>query len=96
MPTYTVQMEQVEYVVGEMAAISKKIQETLTLLDDSAKMNLSEWTSDARSTYDAAKAKWDAAAADMVVQAQNATNSLGHINEAYRAGERQGVSLWEH
>ncbi|MER6462208.1 WXG100 family type VII secretion target [Streptomyces sp. NPDC093272] len=94
MPTYTVQMDQVEYVIGEMAAISKKIQETLTVLDNGARMNLSEWTSDARSTYDAAKAKWDAAAADMAVQASNATNSLGHINEAYHAGERQGVSLW--
>ena len=94
MPTYTVQMDQVEYVIGEMAAISKKIQEALSNLDDGTKMNLSEWTSDARSTYDAAKAKWDAAAADMAVQAQNATNSLGHINESYHAGERQGVSLW--
>ncbi|MEU8929766.1 WXG100 family type VII secretion target [Streptomyces sp. NPDC048409] len=94
MPTYTVQMDQVEYVIGEMAAISKKIQETLTVLDNGARMNLSEWTSDARSTYDAAKAKWDAAAADMAVQASNATNSLGNINEAYHAGERQGVSLW--
>ncbi|WP_327425559.1 WXG100 family type VII secretion target (plasmid) [Streptomyces sp. NBC_01527] len=96
MPTYTVQMDKVEYVVGEMAAISTKIQETLSVLDNGAKMHLSEWTSDARSTYDAAKAKWDAAAADMVAQAQKATSALGTINDAYRAGEKQGISLWEH
>ncbi|WP_405884601.1 WXG100 family type VII secretion target [Streptomyces sp. NBC_01136] len=95
MPTYTVNMNQVEYVVGEMTAISGKIQAALTELDDSAKVHLSEWTSDARATYDVAKAKWDAAAADMVTQSQNATNSLGHINESYYAGERHGVSLWE-
>ncbi|MBK6014465.1 WXG100 family type VII secretion target [Streptomyces sp. MBT53] len=95
MPTYAVNMNQVEYVVGEMAAISGKIQAALADLDDSAKVHLSEWTSDARSTYDVAKAKWDAAAADMVTQAQNATNSLGYINESYHAGERQGVSLWD-
>nr|WSX75674.1 hypothetical protein OH826_18440 [Streptomyces sp. NBC_00899] len=95
MPTYTVQMDQVEYVVGEMAAISKKLQETLTNLDDASRMNLSEWTSDARSTYDVVKAKWDAAAADMVVQSQNATSALGDINDAYHSGERQGMSLWE-
>ncbi|MCY0960242.1 MULTISPECIES: WXG100 family type VII secretion target [unclassified Streptomyces] len=95
MTTYTVKMDQIEYVVGEMAAISKKLQAALSDLDDSAKIHLSEWTSDARSTYDVAKAKWDAAATDMVTQAQNATHSLGHINAAYYAGERHGVSLWE-
>ncbi|MEU6028855.1 WXG100 family type VII secretion target [Streptomyces tauricus] len=95
MPTYTVNMIQVEYIVGEMDAISKKIQAALTDLDDSAKMHLSEWTSDARATYNIAKAKWDAAAAEMVTLAQNATLSLGHINESYHAGERNGVNLWE-
>ncbi|MCX5135009.1 WXG100 family type VII secretion target [Streptomyces sp. NPDC060011] len=95
MPTYTVQMNQIEYVVGEMAAISKKIHDTLTDLDDSTKIHLSEWTSDARHTYNTVKLKWDTAAADMVTQAQNATTSLGHINEAYHAGERHGVSLWD-
>ncbi|MEV6509827.1 WXG100 family type VII secretion target [Streptomyces sp. NPDC051642] len=95
MSTYTVNMNQIEYVVGEMSAISQKIQAALGELDDSAKIHLSEWTSDARSTYDVAKAKWDTAAADMVTQANNATLSLGHINESYHAGERQGVSLWD-
>ncbi|GAA4794603.1 WXG100 family type VII secretion target [Streptomyces ziwulingensis] len=95
MPTYTVNMSQVEYVIGEMDAISKKIQSALTELDDSAKMHLSEWTSDARATYNVAKAKWDAAAAEMVTLAQNATLSLGHINDSYHSGERNGVNLWE-
>ncbi|MFD0276376.1 WXG100 family type VII secretion target [Kitasatospora sp. NPDC127111] len=95
MSTYVVNMNQVEYVVGEMTAISNKLQETLSQLDDGTKQHLSEWSSDARGTYDVAKLKWDAAAADMVLQAQNATTALGQIHEAYHQGERHGVSLWE-
>lgn len=95
MATYTVNMDQVESIVGEMTAISNKIQATLQELDNGSKQHLSEWTSDARSTYDVAKAKWDAAAADMVTQANNATKALGQINEAYYSGEKYGVSLWE-
>jgi hypothetical protein len=41
-----------------------------------------------------AKAKWDAAAAQMVVQAQAAENSLGQINDAYANAEYQGLGLW--
>lgn len=95
MPTYTVNMSQIDFVVGEMAAISDKLKATLADLDDSAKIHLSEWTSEARSTYDQAKLQWDSAAAQMWALAQQATKSLGHINETYHSGERNGVSLWE-
>ncbi|WP_030396825.1 MULTISPECIES: WXG100 family type VII secretion target [Kitasatospora] len=95
MSTYAVNMTQVEYIVGEMAAISNKLQQTLSQLDDGTAQHLSEWSSDARTTYDTAKTKWDAAAGDMVLQAQNATTALGQIHESYHQGERHGVSLWD-
>jgi WXG100 family type VII secretion target len=95
MTTYTVQMEQVDYIVGEMQAITQKIQTTLTTLDDQSKMNLAEWTSDAQQTYYEVKAKWDAAAADMQNMATQATQMLGTINQSYSDGERQGVNLWQ-
>jgi uncharacterized protein YukE len=94
MATYTVQMEQVDFIVGEMNSITQKINQTLADLDNQSKVNLAEWTSDAQETYIQVKAKWDAAAADMTAKAAAATQMLGNINEYYSNGERQGVQLW--
>ncbi|MGW2252585.1 WXG100 family type VII secretion target [Kitasatospora sp. NPDC001660] len=94
MSTYRVQMDQVEIIVGEMAAITRKINETLADLDNQSTVHLAEWTSAARDTYTQVKAQWDSAAADMTVKATNATQMLGTINEYYASGERSGVRLW--
>ncbi|KOG90077.1 WXG100 family type VII secretion target [Streptomyces sp. NPDC057654] len=95
MTTYQVSLQQMEFVGGEMAAISKQIQQTLADLDDGAKQNLAQWSSDARQAYDVAKAKWDAAAAAMQQQSVQATRSLGNIGESYTSGEKYGVNLWD-
>jgi WXG100 family type VII secretion target len=87
-------MSNVSAVAEEMGAIAKYIQGLLQDLDDGTKQNLAEWTSSARDAYTTAKAKWDAAAAQMVVQAQNAQNSLGQINDSYANAEYQGMGLW--
>lgn len=94
MSTYTVQMEQVDYIVGEMNAITQKLNQTLADLDSQAKINLQAWTSDAQATYAQVKAQWDQAAADMTAKAATAVQMLGTINEYYSNGERQGVQLW--
>ncbi len=94
MTTYTVQMEQVDYIVGEMNSITQRINQTLAELDSQSKINLQEWSSDAQQTYAVVKAQWDAAAADMTEKAATATQLLGSINEYYSNGERQGVQLW--
>ncbi|MFF7191378.1 WXG100 family type VII secretion target [Streptomyces sp. NPDC008222] len=95
MTTYSVVHEQMEFVAGEMDGITKQIQQTLSNLDDAAKQNLAEWTSDARDAYNAAKAVWDAAAQRMQQQAAAATQSLGSIDSYYQSGEKYGVGLWE-
>jgi WXG100 family type VII secretion target len=95
MTTYTVQMQQVDYIVGEMNSITQKLNQTLQTLDDQAKMNLSQWSSDAMQAYQVQKARWDAAAAEMTTLAARATSELGEINNVYAQGEKQGVSLWE-
>jgi WXG100 family type VII secretion target len=92
--TYTVQMEQVDYIVGEMNSITQKINSTLADLDNQSKVNLAEWNSDAQQTYAQVKAQWDTAAADMTAKAATAIQLLGQINEYYANGERQGVQLW--
>jgi WXG100 family type VII secretion target len=94
MATYTVNMSNVAAVAEEMGAIARYIQSLLTDLDDGQKQSLAEWTSSARDAYTTAKAKWDAAAAQMSVQADNAQNSLSQINDAYAKAEYQGLGLW--
>ena len=95
MATYTVNMSNVQEVAAQMGVISQHIQQLLSDLDDGTKMHLAEWTSDSQQAYYAAKAVWDAKAADMAVQAGNAMNSLSSINDAYANAEYQGLGLWE-
>jgi WXG100 family type VII secretion target len=95
MATYTVQMSNVQEVAAQMGVISGKINALLADLDDGTKQHLAEWTADSQEAYYVAKAKWDAAAADMAVQAANAQNSLSSINDAYANAEYQGLGLWE-
>jgi WXG100 family type VII secretion target len=94
MATYTINMGNVAAVAEEMGAIAQQIQGQLEELDSATRVHLAEWTSNARDAYNVAKAKWDAAAAQMVVQAQNAQNSLGQITDTYANAEYQGLGLW--
>lgn len=96
MATYTVNMSNVQEVAAQMGVIASHIQTLLSDLDDSTKIHLSEWYADSQQAYAAAKAVWDAKAADMQVQAVNAQNSLTSINDAYANAEYQGLGLWEH
>jgi WXG100 family type VII secretion target len=94
MATYTVNMSNVQEVAAEMGAIASYIQGLLEDLDNGTLQNLAEWTSSARDAYNSAKQVWDRAAADMVVQANNAQNSLGSITDNYAQAEYQGMGLW--
>jgi WXG100 family type VII secretion target len=94
MATYTVNMSNVQEVAAEMGSIAQYIQGLLEDLDNGTKQNLAEWTSSARDAYNQAKAIWDSAASDMVVQATNAQNSLGNITDNYANAEYQGLGLW--
>jgi uncharacterized protein YukE len=94
--TFSVQMEQVDYIVGEMVAGARQMQKTLVDLDNEVRKYLAEWSSDTKTAYEEAKAKWDAAAADMALKAERAATMLGTINEYYCDGERNGVNLWKH
>jgi WXG100 family type VII secretion target len=95
MTTYQVSMEQMDFVGGEMNAISQNISKTLAALDDGAKQNLAAWSDDAKDAYTVAKAKWDAAALEMQNQVVKAQQGLVDIGGFYTSGEKYGVSLWE-
>jgi WXG100 family type VII secretion target len=94
MVTYSVNMSNVQEVAAEMGAVATYIQGLLEDLDNGSKQHLAEWTSSARDAYNHAKAKWDAAAADMSVQATNAQGSLSSITDNYANAEYQGLGLW--
>jgi len=94
MATYTVNMSNVQEVASEMTSISQQIQNMLSDLNSQIQGNLSQWSSSARDAYNAAQAKWNAAAQDMGVQAANASASLSSINDNYANAEYQGLGLW--
>lgn len=94
MTTYTVNMALVSTIAEEMGATAGVIRSMLEELDSSSRLSLANWTSDARDSYNHAKAVWDQKAADMAVQAAKAQNALGEINGTYRNAEVQGVNLW--
>jgi WXG100 family type VII secretion target len=87
-------MSNVAAVAEEMGAIAGRISGLLSDLDDSTKMHLAGWTSDARDAYNIAKVQWDQAAQDMAAQAVAAQSSLGQITDAYALAEYQGLGLW--
>ena len=93
MPTYTV-TSNVGTIANQMGVISQRINTLLQDLDDGSKQHLNEWSSDARSAYDTAKAQWDAACAKMSVQANRASASLTEIHDNYANAEFQGLGLW--
>ena len=96
MPTYQVNMDQVEYIVGEMAAITQRIQQTVAQLDQQSGNDLANWDSETRMLYSEQKQVWDTTAEHMHNSLTKAVHSLGNINEFYRLGERQGANIWQH
>jgi WXG100 family type VII secretion target len=95
MTTYSVNINQLAEIAGEMGQIAGNIQANLEELDSASLQNLSEWTSAARDAYNVAKAKWNSAAQGMVTQAKNAQASLAAIGSNYQQAERVGTSLWD-
>jgi WXG100 family type VII secretion target len=95
MSTYTVQMQQVDYIVGEMQAISTRLKSAIDTLNQQADASLAEWTGDAQAVYNQQKTIWTNSADDMVTKANLASSQLDNINQAYASGERQGVNLWQ-
>jgi WXG100 family type VII secretion target len=95
MTSYQVSLEQMAFVEGEMKSITDQLTSTLNDLDDASKQHLAEWSSDARDAYNLAKAKWDAAATQMVSQLGTASGAVSEIGDYYTSGEKYGVSLWD-
>ena len=79
----TVMFGTMEQGQADFAATYSSLQSTVSNLDSQLRANLAEWDGAAQPAYYAAKAKWDAAMADMA----NVVNQLGEVvgtaNENY-------------
>jgi 6 kDa early secretory antigenic target len=94
MATYSVNMSTLQNIVEEMVNAAQKILAMLSDLNQQVLAKLSLWSSAAREAYNAAQAKWNAAAQAMSQLAQQAAQSLAGINANYSTAESQGLNLW--
>jgi WXG100 family type VII secretion target len=95
MATYTVSHAQMQDVIDRMGVVNGNINDLIDHLNTSTAGSLSEWTSDARDHYNASRAAWNNAAAQMNEHLARAQASLGSISEGYRAAEVQGSNMWQ-
>jgi 6 kDa early secretory antigenic target len=75
-------------------AIYSQLRTTIDTLDSQLQTNLAEWEGSARSAYYAAKAKWDAAMADMQSVLMNLQRVASEASSSYPATEAANTQLW--
>ncbi|MFG2887806.1 WXG100 family type VII secretion target [Streptomyces sp. NPDC048297] len=94
MATYSVQLEEVAFIAGEMETITAAVTATKNDLDNQAAMRLSEWTGAAVEAYKEQQKIWDGAADKMSELSLAMTKALQEIQQYYAEGEATGTALW--
>jgi early secretory antigenic target protein ESAT-6 len=79
---------------ADFASTYQALQNTLTTLEGQLQSSLAEWTGGAQQAYHVAKAKWDAAAADMATVVSQLGQVVGVANENYMQAESVNTSMW--
>lgn len=80
---------------ADFASVYQALQNTLTTLESQLNASLHAWTGSAQQAYYAAKAKWDAAAADMAAVVNSLSSVIGVANQNYTQTEAVNRSMWE-
>jgi 6 kDa early secretory antigenic target len=80
---------------ADFASVYQALQNTLTTLESQLNSSLSQWTGSAQQAYYAAKAKWDAAAADMATVVNSLSQVIGVANANYTQTEAVNRAMWE-
>jgi len=75
-------------------AIYNQLRTTIDTLDSQLRTNLAEWDGQAQTAYYSAKAKWDAAMADMQAVLASLQGVANEASQAYPAVEAANASLW--
>jgi len=79
---------------SDFASIYSQLQSTISTLDAQLRSSLSTWDGAAQQAYYAAKAKWDAAMADMAAVLGNLRTVIGEANVTYSTTETSNAALW--
>lgn len=79
---------------ADYASVYQSLNSTLQTLQGELQSTLSTWTGEAQSAYYAAKAKWDAAAADMATVVNSLSNVVSTAGENYVTTEQRNTQMW--
>jgi ESAT-6 family protein len=79
---------------ADFASIYSQLQSTISTLDAQLRSSLSQWDGEAQQAYYAAKAKWDAAMANMAIVLNNLRGVIGEAHVNYSSTEAANASLW--
>ncbi|MGW0999544.1 WXG100 family type VII secretion target [Streptomyces sp. NPDC002520] len=94
MATYSIQLEEVAFIAGEMETITAAVTATKNDLDNQAAVRLNEWEGAAVAAYYEQQKIWDAAADRMSELSLAMTKALQDIQQYYAEGEATGTRLW--
>lgn len=79
---------------GDFAQIYSSLTTNISQLDAQLRGSLSQWDGDAQQAYYAAKAKWDAAMANMATVLNNLRGVIGEAHVNYSSTEAANAALW--
>jgi early secretory antigenic target protein ESAT-6 len=79
----------------DLATAVKAIDDRLNRLEGELAPLRSDWTGNAQSAYQVAKAKWDGAMQDMKTLLQDTSNTVHQSNAEYKAADQRGASSFD-
>ena len=78
----------------DFARIYAQVQQTTQTLESQLNASLSQWDGPAQQAYTVARAKWQAAEANMAAVLNNLRAVVGESNVNYQATESSNAGLW--
>lgn len=79
---------------ADFARIYAQVQQTTQTLESQLNASLAQWDGAAKDAYAVAKAKWQAAEANMAAVLNNLRAVAGEANVNYQGVEASNASLW--
>ena len=79
---------------GDIRSGASQIEQTLANMDDALRPLRANWTGEASSSYEAAKAKWTAAITDMKALLAEIGTAVDTSGQDYQATERANAARW--
>lgn len=79
---------------SDFARIYAQVQQTTQTLESQLNSSLAQWDGQAKDAYAIAKAKWQAAEANMAAVLNNLRTVAGEANVNYQGVEASNASLW--